>query len=233
MKIIYTTIVLITFLSCGQTQKSADNQSDIHKIAVEEVLQTPTYTYLFGQVDGKSQWLATLKLNASVGDTYYYNGGLEMVNFDSKELDRTFESVLFLQGVYTSENDLIGGSDISGSPEITNSATSSIGSVINPAEGGVTIAELMTNKSNYADKTVKLRGKVVKYNAGIMSKNWIHLQDGTSNGEENDIVVTTEMSTKVGDIITIEGIITLDKDFGAGYFYKILIEDAKIFDQVI
>lgn len=233
MKIIYTTIVLITFLSCGQTQKSADNQSDIHKIAVEEVLQTSTYTYLFGQVDGKSQWLATLKLNASVGDTFYYNGGLEMVNFDSKELDRTFESVLFLQGVYTSENDLIGGSDISGSPEITNSATSSIGSVINPAEGGVTIAELMTNKSNYADKTVKLRGKVVKYNAGIMSKNWIHLQDGTSNGEENDIVVTTEMSTKVGDIITIEGIITLDKDFGAGYFYKILIEDAKIFDQVI
>ena len=233
MKIIYTTIVLIALLSCGQTQKSADNQSDVHKITVEEVLQTSSYTYLFGQVDGESQWLATLKLNASVGDTYYYNGGLEMVNFDSKELDRTFESVVFLQGVYTSENDLLGGNDISGSPEITNSATSEISSVINPAEGGITIAELMANKSDYADKIVKLRGKVVKYNAGIMSKNWIHLQDGTSNGEENDIVVTTEMSTKVGDIITIEGKITLDKDFGAGYFYKIIVEEGKVMDVTI
>ena len=233
MKILYTTIVLSILLSCGQTQKSAEDQSAVHKIVVEEVLQTSSYTYLFGQVDGESQWLATLKLNAAVGETYYYNGGLEMVNFESKELDKTFESVLFLQGVYTSESNLTSGSDISGSPEITNSATPAIGAVINPVEGGVSIAELMANKSNYADKVVKLRGKVVKYNAGIMNKNWIHLQDGTSNGEENDIVVTTEMSTKVGDIITIEGKITLDKDFGAGYFYKIIVEEGRVMDATI
>ena len=233
MKIIYTAIVLFIVISCGQTQKSAETQSDIRKIVVEEVLHTPSYTYLFGPVDGQSQWLATLKLDASIGDTFYFKGGLEMINFESKELDRTFESVLFLKGVYTSESNMQSGSNISGSPQITNSAASAITSEINPADGGVTIAELMANKSSYADKTVKLRGRVVKYNAGIMNKNWIHLQDGTSNGEENDIVITTDMTAKVGDIITVEGKVTIDKDFGAGYFYKILVEEGKVMDTTI
>lgn len=177
--------------------------------------------------------MATLKLDASVGNTYYYEGGLEMINFNSKELDRTFESVLFLQGIYTSEENLLGGSNISGSPQITNSAASAISSIIEPVEGGVTIADLMANKKDYADKKVKLRGKVVKYNAGIMGKNWIHLQDGTSNGDENDITITTEMSAKVGDIITVEGIIALDKDFGSGYLYKIIVEESQIKDVTI
>ena len=233
MKYIYTFLVLIIFASCGQEQKSAEMQSNINKIVVEEILQTPSYTYLLGNVNDKSQWLATLKLDASVGNTYYYEGGLEMINFNSKELDRTFESVLFLQGLYTSEENLLGGSNISGSPQITNSASSAISSIIEPVEGGVTIADLMANKNDYADKKVKLRGKVVKYNAGIMGKNWIHLQDGTSNGDENDITITTEMSAKVGDIITVEGKIALDKDFGAGYLYKIIVEESQIKDVTI
>jgi hypothetical protein len=233
MKFIYTTLIIIIFASCGQDQKSSEVQSNSNKIEVEEVLQTASYTYLFGKVNGESLWLATLKLEASVGETYYYEGGLEMIDFNSKELDRIFESVIFLQGVYTSEANLLGGANISGSPQITNSAASATSSIIEPAEGGITIAELMANKGNYAEKMVKLRGKVVKYNTGIMGKNWIHLQDGTSNGDENDITVTTDMSAKVGDIITIEGVITLDKDFGAGYLYKIIVEDGKLVDVTI
>ena len=228
MKYIYTFLVLIIFASCSQDQKSSEVQSNFNKIEVEEVLQTSSYTYLFGKVNGESLWLATLKLNASAGDTFYYEEGLEMIDFNSKELDRTFESVIFLEGVYTSEASLQGGANISGSPQITNSAASTINSVIEPVEGGVTIAELMANKSEYEGKKVKLKGTVVKYNAGIMGKNWIHIQDGTANGTENDLTVTTEMSAKVGDIITIEGVITLDKDFGAGYFYKIIVEEGKI-----
>ena len=228
MKIIITIIAMAIFASCGQDQKSSEVQSNINKIEVEEVLQTSSYTYLFGKVNGESLWLATLKLDASAGDTFYYEGGLEMIDFNSKELDRIFESVIFLQGVYTSEANLHGGANISGSPQITNSAASAINSVIEPVEGGVTIAELMANKSEYGGKEVKLKGTVVKYNAGIMGKNWIHIQDGTANGTENDLTVTTEMSAKVGDIITIEGVITLDKDFGAGYFYKIIVEEGKI-----
>ena len=228
MKILNTIILFVIFVSCGQEQKSISNESNVKKIVVEEVLQTPSYSYLLSNQDGQNQWFATLKLPAAVGDTYYYKGGHEMINFNSKELDMTFASVIFLEGVHSSEESLLSGSGRSGSPQITNSASSAIDSIIEPAEGGITIAELMANKSNYAGKKVKLKGKVVKYNAGIMGKNWLHLQDGTSNADENDITVTTDMTVNVGDIITAEGVIAIDKDIGAGYFYKIILEDAKL-----
>ena len=34
------------------------------------------------------------------------------------------------------------------------------------------------------------------------------------------------MRFKVGDVVTVEGKVTLDKDFGHGYFYEIIIEEA-------
>ena len=88
----------------------------------------------------------------------------------------------------------------------------------------------MTNRSKYENKAILLRGKVVKYNAEIMGKNWIHIQDGTANGKENDLTVTTDMTANVGDIITVYGTITLNKDVGSGYFYEIIMEDAKIME---
>ena len=73
-------------------------------------------------------------------------------------------------------------------------------------------------------------GKVVKYNAGIMGKNWIHLRDGSGDASKdtNDILVTTQAQAKVGDVVTASGIVRTNKDFGAGYTYKVLIEDAAL-----
>ncbi|MCF6352598.1 MAG: hypothetical protein L3J06_06275 [Cyclobacteriaceae bacterium] len=95
----------------------------------------------------------------------------------------------------------------------------------------ITIAELFANKNNYANKTVKIKGEVKKYNSKIMSKNWIHLQDGTEHSGENDLTITSQMEVKTGDIVTFEGKIILDKDFGSGYFYKIIMEDGKVVEQ--
>ncbi len=92
----------------------------------------------------------------------------------------------------------------------------------------ITIAELYANKTVYQGKTVRLHGKVVKYNPNIMGKNWVHIQDGTEHEGKNDLTATTGMTTKVGDEITIEGTVVLNKDLGAGYFYEILLEDATI-----
>ena len=61
-----------------------------------------------------------------------------------------------------------------------------------------------------------------------MNQNWIHLQDGSSNSGEFDFTITTAEEAKVGEIITVEGIITLDKDFGAGYFYSIIMENGTV-----
>ena len=92
----------------------------------------------------------------------------------------------------------------------------------------ISIAELYANKTVYAGKSVRLHGKVVKYNPNIMGKNWVHIQDGTEHEGKNDLTVTTKMTTKVGEEITVEGTVVLNKDLGAGYFYEILLEDATI-----
>ena len=61
-----------------------------------------------------------------------------------------------------------------------------------------------------------------------MNKNWIHIQDGTDNSGKFDLTVTTDIEVKVGDTITLEGAIALDKDFGFGYKYEVIMEDAKL-----
>ena len=99
---------------------------------------------------------------------------------------------------------------------------------VTPLEGGLTVEAVNKDKVNLAGKTVKVKGVVTKYNGGIMNRNWIHLQDGTKFGESVDITVTSDQPVKVGDTIVIEGTVALDKDFGAGYFYDIIIENAKI-----
>jgi hypothetical protein len=99
---------------------------------------------------------------------------------------------------------------------------------LKPAEGGITIGELLSNKDKYAGKVVRIKGKVTKINPAILGKNWIHLQDGTGAGDLFDLTVTATVIPDIKSIITVEGKIALDKDFGHGYTYEILMEDAKI-----
>jgi hypothetical protein len=99
---------------------------------------------------------------------------------------------------------------------------------VEPAKGGITIADLYLNKNNYSGKTVRVRGKITKINPGIMGKNWIHIQDGTESEGQFDLTATTLLEFQTGTVVTIEGKIALDKDFGYGYTYKVLMEDCKI-----
>jgi hypothetical protein len=98
---------------------------------------------------------------------------------------------------------------------------------IKQVEGGITISGLMSNKAKFANKKILIKGKVVKFSPDIMKKNWVHLQDGTEASNQYDLVITTNDLVKVGDIVTFEGQIVLDKDFGYGYKYDVLMEDAK------
>ncbi|VVC83180.1 nucleotide-binding protein [Sideroxydans sp. CL21] len=93
-----------------------------------------------------------------------------------------------------------------------------------------TVAEIIKNRVALKGKTVVVRGKVVKYNAGIMGKNWIHLRDGSGSAadDSNDILVTSTNETKLNDVVTVKGVVHNDEDFGAGYAYKVLIEDASL-----
>ncbi len=99
---------------------------------------------------------------------------------------------------------------------------------IKKAKGGYTVEELYAKKGELSGKKVSLRGKAVKFNAGIMGKNWLHLQDGSGKPGTNDITVTTNQSAKVGDTVTATGVMATDRDFGGGYHYEVIIEEATL-----
>jgi len=115
-----------------------------------------------------------------------------------------------------------------GMSHMTEAKTGKEDLTIEPAQGGITISELYKNKKDYSGKSVKVKGKVTKVNPAIMGKNWIHLQDGTEFDGQFDLTVTSDVIPETGNTIIIEGIVALDKDFGYGYAYPLLIEEAKI-----
>jgi len=96
---------------------------------------------------------------------------------------------------------------------------------IQPCKDCVKISDLLQNKKSYSGKAIKVTGQVTKYNPGIMGKNWIHIQDGSEFQGAFDLTITTDKKVSVGETITFEGKIVLDKDFGYGYFYSVLMEE--------
>lgn len=222
-------------------------KQNIHEITVLEAIQVSTYTYLKCNENGKEIWLAVKKMDVKIGKKYYYTSGMEMQNFTSKELNRTFESIIFLESVSpnpemkkedSSESNLHQNAEqnphskntsapsIEGKESTKGKADKKEAVQVSKAEGGITIAELFNNPKSYEGKTVKIKAQVTKFSDGIMKLNWIHLQDGTESSGKFDLTATsTTLEVKVGDVVTLEGKITLNKDYGFGYFYEVIMED--------
>lgn len=92
-----------------------------------------------------------------------------------------------------------------------------------------TVAEVYAQRAALKDRTVTVRGKVVKFTAGVMGKNWIHLRDGTGTaGKDNDVTVTTQDPAAKGDVVLVRGKVALDQDIGMGAPYPVIIQDAKV-----
>ena len=91
-----------------------------------------------------------------------------------------------------------------------------------------TIAAVYKDKATLVGKTISAQGKVVKVNNGIMGRNFVHVQDGTGDASSNNLVVTSQQTAKVGDQVTISGVVVLNRDFGSGYAYPLLIEEASV-----
>jgi predicted RNA-binding protein len=195
---------------------------DEHKVVVEEVLNTTQYTYLNVLENGKKYWIAISGSDAKVGDTYHYKGGLEQKNFYSKEFERTFETVLLVSNVWKNNS---GASMKEAHANISKVPSTELEvDNITPAKGAITLSDLLANKENYNGKLVKITGKCIKSNPMIMNRNWLHIKDSSS--DKFDLTVTTSENITLGEVITLEGTIALDKDFGAGYKYDIIMEDA-------
>lgn len=220
----FTTLFLFfNFDSSGQANH--EKTQKVQLALIVEVLQTSNYTYLHVKVDSGLQWLAVPSVELKVGDTCYYKGGLVMPDFTSKELSKTFDRVIFMEGV--SKTPEGAGKPGLGVPEHT--AKTKPGKLevrIEPAADGITIAELFKNRESYNGRVVKIRGQVMRFKPAIMGKNWVHLQDGTAFGEKFDLTATLGATLSPGDVVTLESKVTINKDFGSGYFFEVILEDA-------
>jgi hypothetical protein len=227
--IVVLACIIMVASSCQPKSKVKENlAANVHKVTAEEVIQSSNYTYLRVTEDGKESWIAIARQEVEVGKSYYYEPSIEMANFTSKELKRTFPTILFVAKF--SEMPIVPTEKftVSDPPKGKQPAVAKEGISIKPVPGGITIAELYTNKDKYSGKTVKIKGEVVKYSPEIMGKNWIHLQDGTKSAGGFDLTITTNDATKVGDVVTLQGDVALNKDFGAGYFYEVIVENGKL-----
>ena len=220
---------------------------------VLETMNAGTYTYLQIDTPQGPVWVAMPQTKVKKGREVAVQHGMEMKNFKSKTLNRTFKSIIFSNGII--------GQNAVAQPQTGNSGdsfaqalqsetartagpamASSGGSIaaivpsadikIDKAKGdnAYTIGEIFEKRTDLNNKKIMVRGKVMKVSMMIMGKNWIHLQDGTGNPLKNthDLVVTTRAKPKKNSIISVEGTLHADKDFGAGYYYKAIIEDAEI-----
>jgi hypothetical protein len=92
-----------------------------------------------------------------------------------------------------------------------------------------TVAEVWAQRGRLKGKRVAIRGRVANFNEEIMSRNWLHLRDGTGDpGKDNDLTITSRDKPAVGNVVVIRGTVSVDKDFGAGYAYPVIIEDAEV-----
>jgi hypothetical protein len=205
---------------------------------VLETMDAAGYTYVQVDTGTETFWAAAPQFAVKVGDDVVVPEGMPMPNFSSKTLDRTFDMVYFVPSV------LVGGAEslaaqmppghvpvVDGEPvkgKTTVETTDVDLSGITVAEGGQTVGDIYAKKAELNGKPVKVRGKVVKFSPQIMGKNWIHIQDGTGEAGANDLTVTTSAEANTGDTVLISGTLATDKDFGYGYAYDVIVEEAEV-----
>jgi len=199
---------------------------------VAETMNSGGYTYIKLDQGGKTRWVAIPLTEVKVGQQVALQPGLEMRNFTSKTLNRSFDSIIFSGGLASS-----GGA--AGNPAMAQHAGSK-SAAAKPAEkikvekaagpDAYTVSEIHEKTATLNEKTAVVKGKVVKVSEGIMGMNWIHIQDVTGDASlgTNKLVATSQDLPAVGDIITLKGTIYKDKDFGAGYKYNVIMEKAAI-----
>ena len=241
-KIIIVAYAIVLLISCNSENKQNNEEStsnyldaveqmkssDVHKVTALEVIDVDSYTYVKVNESGKEFWMAILSQQIQTGKQYYYKEGMMMYGFTSKQLERTFDSIMFITDfadeAFTTNN----ANTKDNKKEKTTTVQKNIS--IDLPKDGISLADLYKNKDQYKGKSVIVRGVVVKMNEMIMGKNWIHLQDGSNYQDFYDLTITTKEAFEysLGDTITFKGIITLNKDFGSGYKYEIIMEEGQL-----
>lgn len=220
-------------------------QSGVISGKVVESMDAATYTYVEIDTGTATVWAAAPQFAVKLGDKVVVADAMPMKKYTSKTLNRTFDVVYFsgnvtVNGKPTAGPAMAGGAATGASGELSKGhpaipkAAAPAGPAapnlanIKRAEGGQTVTEIVTGKAKFAGKPIAVRGRVVKFNGGILGKNWLHVRDGSGAEGTNDLTVTTDAVVKVGDLVLVTGTLATNRDFGSGYSYALIVENAKV-----
>lgn len=241
--------VLLALLSLGACKKDAAPVAPMPASAVNpmpsaapgsltgrvaERLDAPNYTYLRITNAQGDTWAAVPTTTVAVGAEVTVTNPMPMRNFESKTLGRTFELVMFGAGAQpVGEAAAQPANPHAAEAPRPAAAPVDLADIKVPKAAGADaklVAEVFAQRVELKDKMASVRGKVVKVTTGVMGKNWLHLRDGSGSdaAQDNDLIITTNDVVQVNDVVTAQGKVTIDKDLGSGYSYKVLIEDAKV-----
>jgi len=239
-KVLISSILLTTPLlsACQQADNtpilkekiSASHRDNMHPSAalfsgrLEETFDVGGYTYIKIKFNQQTIWAAGPITKVKIDDQISFSGRMPMKNFHSQSLNRDFPIIYFVSSfTVNGKNQQI---DKVNPHKNTNTVVKKLPlKDFNKAENGQNISDILTNKDQLVNKKITIRGQVSKFTANVMGKNWIHIRDHSS---QKDLTITTNVKVSLGDIILLQGKVVKDKDFGYGYIYDVIIEDAQL-----
>lgn len=192
----------------------------LHQGIVTQALHGGGYVYLEVDKKGQKIWVAYTDTPVEVGAEVRFIEDLVAENFQSQALNRFFERLIFTSSLeYRTQ--IPDSKHLAFIREVVAQSPYQV-------KGTISVLEAVKNRQKYANKSVKIRAKVVKISPNILGRDWVHLQDGTGEGEVARIVfVGKAEGIEVGEVVSASGKASLDKDFGSGYVYPIVIEEAR------
>jgi hypothetical protein len=245
MRLAPTLLVSVAALAAGAYLACHSSQADLPAAtapapansiqgSVLEVLPASPYTYLRLKAAQGEVWAAVPTAEVKVGDPVTVQVQVRMDKFQSSSLHRTFDAVYMgtLAGAAPAAPGVQAAPGAPGAPSYGTIPAAPIQEKVAKAKGAdtYTIAELYAKRKDLKDRSVTVKGRVTRCIGGIMGRTWIHLADGSgqTQSKDFDLAVTSQEGAKVGDVVTVKGVLHVDKDFGAGYAYPVIVEDAKI-----
>jgi hypothetical protein len=216
-------------VSLEQQRSALPAEGDALTGEVLEHIAASPYSYLRIRTSKGDVWAAVNEARIEKGSQVTLSSAMLMKNFESTSLKRTFDEIYF--GSLAPEGAAASGA--AGNPHAATASTAAPFDVSVEKAAGAgarTVGETWAQAAALDGKAVTIRGKVVKYNEQVMGKNWIHLQDGSGDAAQgtNDLTVTSLDAASVGETVTVTGTVRTNKDFGSGYLYRVIIEDAKV-----
>jgi len=219
--------------------QTAIKKADIFYGKVLEIKPAMGYKYLKVEEEGKEVWIAIANAPVSIGDKVGYDKTTMMKNFYSKTLKQDFEEIYFASDVYLpqkssapkSMKEMLGLSTATKDPHagIATEPKNVTPTKAFSKKDTYTVEEIHMWRKELKNQTITLEGTVSKVSHAIMKRDWVHVGDGSGNEKSltDDLVFTAPTTTvKRGDKVKATGKVIVDKDFGYGYFYKVIIEDA-------